>query len=71
MPLIKETKKPRLSRGCYTQVDGMNWIVLLLHTHTHTHTYTLFVGGGCGVIVGGNRHGDTSSNPGRGWSHFT
>ena len=23
------------------------------------------------VIVVGNGHGDTSSNPGRGWLHFT
>ena len=23
------------------------------------------------VIVVGNRHGDTSSNPGRDWLHFT
>ena len=29
--------------------------------------------GACGVmdIVVGNGHGDTSSNPGRGWLHFT
>ena len=31
------------------------------------------LGGACGVmvIVVGNRQGDTSSNPGRGWLHFT
>ena len=30
-------------------------------------------GGACGAmfIVGRNGHGDTSSNPGRDWSHFT
>ena len=30
-------------------------------------------GGACGVmvIVVGNGHGDTSSNPGRDWLHFT
>ena len=30
-------------------------------------------GGACGVIVivVGNEHGDTSSNPGRDWLHFT
>ena len=29
--------------------------------------------GACGVmvIVAGNGHGDSSSNPGRGWLHFT
>ena len=31
------------------------------------------VGGTCGVIVNGvgNGYGDTSSNPGRDWLHFT
>ena len=31
------------------------------------------LGGACGVmvIVVGNGHGDTSSNPGRDWLHFT
>ena len=31
------------------------------------------IGGARGVmvIVVGNEHGDTSSNPGRGWLHFT
>ena len=30
-------------------------------------------GGACGVmvIIGGNGHSDTSSNPGRDWMHFT
>ena len=27
--------------------------------------------GGVMVIAVGNRHGDTSSNPGRDWLHFT
>ena len=32
-----------------------------------------YVGGACGVmvIIVGNGHGDTSSNPGRDWLHFT
>ena len=32
-----------------------------------------YMGGACGVmvIVVGNGHGDTSSNPGRDWFHFT
>ena len=35
--------------------------------------YNLRNGGACGVmvIVVGNEHGDTSSNPGRDWLHFT
>ena len=35
------------------------------HTHTHTHIYIYI------YIVVGNGHGDTSSNPGRNWLHFT
>ena len=33
----------------------------------------LLIGSACGVIVivVGNEHGDTSSNPGRDWLHFT
>ena len=33
----------------------------------------LTLGGACGVmvIIVGNGHGDTSSNPGRDWLHFT
>ena len=35
--------------------------------------YNFFYGGARGVmvIVVGNGHGDTSSNPGRDWLHFT
>ena len=35
--------------------------------------FILYFGGACGVmvIVVGNGHGDTSSNPGRNWLHFT
>ena len=42
------------------------------HTHTYIHTY-IHHGGARGVvvIVVGNGHGDTSSNPGRDWLHFT
>ena len=34
---------------------------------------TLVIGGACGVmvIVVGNGHGDSGSNPGREWLHFT
>ena len=37
------------------------------------HSKAGFYGGACGVmvIVIGNEHGDTSSNPGRDWLHFT
>ena len=33
----------------------------------------MYSGGACGVIVivVGNEHGDTSSNTGRDWLHFT
>ena len=36
-------------------------------------THKLLFGGARGVMVilAGNRHGDTSSNPGRDWLHFT
>ena len=36
-------------------------------THTYIYIYIYDVM----VIVVGNEHGDTSSNPGRGWLHFT
>ena len=34
---------------------------------------SVYIGGARGVIViiVGNEHGDTSSNPGRDWLHFT
>ena len=37
------------------------------------NTVTVNLGDACGVmvIVVGNGHGDTSSNPGRDWLHFT
>ena len=34
-------------------------------------TYTFGGARGVVVIVVGNEHGDTSSNPGREWLHFT
>ena len=45
-----------------------------LGTHTHTHIYIyIYIGGARGVmvLVVGNGHGDTSSNSGRVWLHFT
>ena len=36
------------------------------HTHTHTHTHIYIY-----IYIYGNGHDDTSSNPGRDWSHFT
>ena len=43
----------------------LSWISLSNHI--------IFYGGASGVmvIVVGNGHGDTSSNPGRDWLHFT
>ena len=40
---------------------------------TYNYAYCSYFGGACGVmvIVVGNGHGDTSSNPGRDWLHFT
>ena len=40
---------------------------------TFAFTYKTRVSAACGfiVIVVGNEHGDTSSNPGRDWLHFT
>ena len=37
----------------------------LTHTHTQTHTQIYGSARGVMVIVVGNEHGDTSSNPGR------
>ena len=39
----------------------------------YMHKPESFRGGACGVIVilVGNGHGDTSSNPGQDWLHFT
>ena len=39
----------------------------------HIYIYIYIYGGARGVmvIVKGNGHGDTSSNPGRDWLHFT
>ena len=60
------------------------YIYIYTHTHTHTPAYSHIenisplinqsrLGGARGVIVivVGNEHGDTSSNPGRDWLHFT
>ena len=47
------------------------WITCLLLLLSDSPRGVL--GGACGVmvIVIGNGHGDTSSNPGRDWLHFT
>ena len=37
----------------------------------HRILYIFFFARGVMVIVVGNGHGDTSSNPGREWLHFT
>ena len=36
-----------------------------------TNQPELFISSGAMVIFVGNGHGDTSSNPGRDWLHFT
>ena len=43
-----------------------------LYSHIHIGDY-IYLGGARGVmvIVVGNGHSDTSSNPGRDWLHFT
>ena len=45
-------------------------VIIIIWLHIHKH---IVLGDACGVmvIVGGNGHGDTSSNPGRDWLHFT
>ena len=45
-----------------------------LITHLHLTTINIYILGGARgvvVIVVGIGHGDTSSNPGRDWLHFT
>ena len=53
---------------------------MYLHMHIFSYEHTeicvwinIYFGGACGVmvIVVGNGHGDTSSNPERDWLHFT
>ena len=45
----------------------------MLHSHNMAMRGVMVIGGARGVmvIVVGNGHGDTSSNPGRDWLHFT
>ena len=46
---------------------------MLVYYEQEKYVYQLVCGGACGVmvIVAGNGHSDTSSNPGRDWLHFT
>ena len=62
MTIVESAKEPG-------QVDS---VVSLRPDRTH-HSQGLHPGGARGVmvIVIGNGHGDTSSNPGRDWLHFT
>ena len=55
-------------------------MIILCYSSTYSSDETDIItiynehsGGACGVmvIVVGNGHGDTSSNPGRDWLHFT
>ena len=45
----------------------------LMHWYNDSMTIKKSMEGACGVmvIIIGNGHGDTSSNPGRDWWHFT
>ena len=50
------------------------YIYIYTHTHKYTHTHThiyIYIYNGLMVIVVGNGHGDTSSNLGQDWLHFT
>ena len=49
------------------------WNFSLFTRHTYLILLSVKPGGACGVmvIVVGNGHGDTGSNPGRDWLHFT
>ena len=82
LPLYYEHLSLSLYIYIYIKSDKLIWTELLFkythaHTHTHTHTHTyiyIYIYGsarGVMVIVVGNGHGDTSSNPGRDWLHFT
>ena len=57
---IKENKE---NRSTWTLPVGHKSNVILIIIEEFAH--------GVMVIVVGNGHGDTSSNPGRGWLHFT
>ena len=49
------------------------WVLSCSCNGTSSRSTSKSKGGACGVmvIVVGNGHGDTSSNPGRDWLHFT
>ena len=53
--------------------NPLNKIYLVYGINSLGRYWCVFFGGACGiiVIVVGNGHGDTSSNPGRDWLHFT
>ena len=57
-----------------TQINGFEyWCLTLVVSNGFKSIKWLNIGGARGVmvIVVGNEHGDTSSNPGRDWFHFT
>ena len=58
----------KISSNSFTNKDNYK-----LFNHTHTLIYIYILGGAycVMVIVAGNGLGDTSSNPGPDWLHFT
>ena len=55
-------------------VSIVNWVDSSIQEpkdYTIKNNERLITARGVMVIVVGNRHGDTSSNPGRDWLHFT
>ena len=66
---------PIVVNPCHDYID-QSWFNFLetFLIYTYCLLYVMFFpGGACGVmvIVVGNGHGDTSSNPGGEWLHFT
>ena len=61
-------KKQKITRTNYYGWGQRRW-----HSATSKYTRGVVLGGARGVVViaVGNEHGDTSSNPGRDWLHFT
>ena len=57
----------------HPRLSWPNIFSCLQSRHYNASVYNIFNGGARGVmvIVVGNEHGDTSSNPGRDWLHFT
>ena len=64
------------SKWIVTSDHSICILLNMLHMYTYTQMYNvcpLIITIACGVmvIITGYGHGDTSSNPGRDWLHFT